>query len=915
MDVCNCTVPCRRSYLQLLRVSLLKPSIGIECPLTFMRNLVPFKLALSEEDHPLSGMFTGVCGLNWFPGKILHNNLVTPSSFIGDGGDTSNLYILENGDRLVINDPEALANIVAYMSTSLSQNKSNSVVGEEYSGTNPPNGASVSSQHKKGHNKRLFDHGKPKDIEHFASVDLCSGDGFYARKAQLQIIRVRVDSGTHAVTTPPFTVEKMLKHPCHVAVRRAVEGAQQLLVPELVDADSDAVRVFDLHVQEVQQYLTKIEVQQYPNQIEVKQCPTEIVVTGITDASSSSSSSDDALIIVDALTIDALHEVPSTEADSTTESILDTSAIQQSATSVLPLKGWIQENCVDRLWEDPRRCTMCFHADENELLGRLLPFNDGSFVHVNCLRFSSDVTELRGTLRNASVAREKALKQSCSFCGLKGATLHCFHGRRCKRTFHLHCAVACNCALFEARSIAYPADREHEVFTMTLCPEHMVSLTENREMELRNLWVPYDPLRCMLMEENLDTSDCKNASEVLAQHKANKAVRSGAVTIFSIGTPVTNNPSFYNKEYIYPHRFRSTRIFWSMHRPLSRTLYCFEVFRPSDFELLDASKQTYIRQMLQHSDKEWTKQNSTINESTSLNSHSDTADRPVFRVVAMDSSSNPLFTHSIQQALFFIRSAVLECNRSAWVSSTSKQFAARKQFDDVYGMSPHQFFGLALPFVRRAIEEIPECLSLMVSFAKDDPKVLYEPVFKLPTRKDAVILRKKMVTRESTSINGCARADGYDMIEKRLVGRKITRMLTKLTGDSSSPSGDNRVGSNLLGKDESTRDLQVLRLRYEEMSRGYLKGNTSIYVILISNVHAIYCRSLYLMLMTSILDPYAKVDVRKSAIHGWGLFAKINFESNDIIVEYIGQKIRQVVADRREVSYEEEGVGSCYLFR
>jgi len=172
----------------------------------------------------------------------------------------------------------------------------------------------------------------------------------------------------------------------------------------------------------------------------------------------------------------------------------------------------------------------------------------------------------------------------------------------------------------------------------------------------------------------------------------------------------------------------------------------------------------------------------------------------------------------------------------------------------------------------------------MVSFAKDDPKVLYQPVFKLPTRKDAVILRKKMVTRESTSINGCARADGYDMIEKRLVGRKITRILTKLTSEA---SGDNRIGSlnSNLGKDESMRDLQALRLRYEEMSRGYLK------------------------------DPYAKVDVRKSAIHGWGLFAKINFESNDIIVEYIGQKIRQVVADRRELSYEEEGVGSCYLFR
>ena len=34
-----------------------------------------------------------------------------------------------------------------------------------------------------------------------------------------------------------------------------------------------------------------------------------------------------------------------------------------------------------------------------------------------------------------------------------------------------------------------------------------------------------------------------------------------------------------------------------------------------------------------------------------------------------------------------------------------------------------------------------------------------------------------------------------------------------------------------------------------------------------------------------------------------------------MIVEYIGQKIRQAVADRREALYEEEGVGSCYLFR
>lgn len=50
-------------------------------------------------------------------------------------------------------------------------------------------------------------------------------------------------------------------------------------------------------------------------------------------------------------------------------------------------------------------------------------------------------------------------------------------------------------------------------------------------------------------------------------------------------------------------------------------------------------------------------------------------------------------------------------------------------------------------------------------------------------------------------------------------------------------------------------------------------------------------------------------------IHGGGLFARDVFEKNEMIVEYIGQQIRQAVADRREAQYEEEGVGSCYLFR
>ncbi len=40
--------------------------------------------------------------------------------------------------------------------------------------------------------------------------------------------------------------------------------------------------------------------------------------------------------------------------------------------------------------------------------------------------------------------------------------------------------------------------------------------------------------------------------------------------------------------------------------------------------------------------------------------------------------------------------------------------------------------------------------------------------------------------------------------------------------------------------------------------------------------------------------------VHRSKIHGWGLFAMKDFDCGDILVEYMGEVIRQCVADRRE---------------
>ncbi|KAG8456090.1 hypothetical protein GDO86_002042 [Hymenochirus boettgeri] len=53
----------------------------------------------------------------------------------------------------------------------------------------------------------------------------------------------------------------------------------------------------------------------------------------------------------------------------------------------------------------------------------------------------------------------------------------------------------------------------------------------------------------------------------------------------------------------------------------------------------------------------------------------------------------------------------------------------------------------------------------------------------------------------------------------------------------------------------------------------------------------------------------------KSHIHDWGLFAMEPIIADEMVIEYVGQNIRQVIADMREKRYEDEGIGSSYMFR
>ena len=57
------------------------------------------------------------------------------------------------------------------------------------------------------------------------------------------------------------------------------------------------------------------------------------------------------------------------------------------------------------------------------------------------------------------------------------------------------------------------------------------------------------------------------------------------------------------------------------------------------------------------------------------------------------------------------------------------------------------------------------------------------------------------------------------------------------------------------------------------------------------------------------------VKFARSAIHNWGLYSLERITASEMIIEYVGEKIRQEVADLREIAYTASGIGSSYLFR
>ncbi|XP_063066868.1 histone-lysine N-methyltransferase SETD1B-A isoform X2 [Engraulis encrasicolus] len=155
------------------------------------------------------------------------------------------------------------------------------------------------------------------------------------------------------------------------------------------------------------------------------------------------------------------------------------------------------------------------------------------------------------------------------------------------------------------------------------------------------------------------------------------------------------------------------------------------------------------------------------------------------------------------------------------------------------------------------------------------------------------VKRKRRDEGSSDHVTGCARSEGYYKIDKkdklkylnsaRLPSDELTEEESQGVHKPAQPQGSTRSGSER--RSEQRRLLSSFSCDSDLLKFNQLKFRKK------------------------------KIRFCRSGIHDWGLFALEPIAADEMVIEYVGQNIRQVIADMREKRYEEEGIGSSYMFR
>ena len=161
---------------------------------------------------------------------------------------------------------------------------------------------------------------------------------------------------------------------------------------------------------------------------------------------------------------------------------------------------------------------------------------------------------------------------------------------------------------------------------------------------------------------------------------------------------------------------------------------------------------------------------------------------------------------------------------------------------------------------------------------------------------------------------GCARTEG---VKKILNSEKSKYLPHHIKVQKVREEREARFRKN--GKDASTAALDAAKLAAEKLiAKGNSRANrvsNRRYVADLNDQKKTLGQDSDVFKFNQLKKRKKPVKFARSAIHNWGLYAMENIGKDDMIIEYVGEEVRQQIAEIREKRYLKSGIGSSYLFR
>jgi histone-lysine N-methyltransferase SETD1 len=160
---------------------------------------------------------------------------------------------------------------------------------------------------------------------------------------------------------------------------------------------------------------------------------------------------------------------------------------------------------------------------------------------------------------------------------------------------------------------------------------------------------------------------------------------------------------------------------------------------------------------------------------------------------------------------------------------------------------------------------------------------------------------------------GCARTEGV----KKILNSEKSKYLPHHI--KVQKARQEREARNKSGRDAAADAAEAARIAAEKLvAKGNSRANRATnrrYVADLNDQKKTLGQDSDVFKFNQLKKRKKPVKFARSAIHNWGLYAMENIAKDDMIIEYVGEQVRQQISEIRENRYLKSGIGSSYLFR